>query len=253
LDEHSRSTELEKLAAAREATGLVEPGMLVGLGSGSTVDRLVEALTQTCPAASYVAASPANERAAEDAGLQLVPFDSAMRLDLVIDGADQVDPRCWLIKGGGAAHTREKILAAAAERFVVIVSSDKLVERLQPPLPLELLPFGIEATISAIGNVRLRADTPPTPDNGVIADFHGTIGDPRALARTLDRQPGVVDHGLFPPELVDLVIVGRDGGVEVARDRRGGQTPPRLDVPSSYGHSPMDPEREAPARSRDGR
>jgi ribose 5-phosphate isomerase A len=253
MDERSRSAELEKLAAASEAARLVEPGMLVGLGSGSTVDRLVKVLAQTRPNAMYVVASPTTERAAEGAGLQVVSFDSAGRLDLVIDGADQVDPNGWLIKGGGAAHTREKILAAAANRFVVIVSADKLVERLQPPVPLELLPFGIEATISAIGNVRLRAQTPPTPDNGLIADFHGAIGDPRELARRVERQPGVIAHGLFPPELVDSVIVARDGDIEVAQVRGGGQTPALLAVRSSYGHAQTDPERQAPARSRERR
>jgi ribose 5-phosphate isomerase A len=252
VDEHSQSIELEKLAAAREAARLIEPGMLVGLGSGSTVNRLVRVLTEARPDASFVAASPSTHRAAQDGGLRVATF-AAETVDLAIDGADQVDPNGWLIKGGGAAHTREKILAAAANRFVVIVSSDKLVERLQPPVPLELLPFGVDATISAIGHVQLRAHTPPTPDNGLIADFHGALGNPREVARRLERQPGVVEYGLFPPELVDLLIVARDGGAEVARVPGGRRTASRLRVPSRYGHTQAVPDRAAASRSRSQR
>jgi ribose 5-phosphate isomerase A len=215
LERRSPATELEKLAAAREAARLIEPGMLVGLGSGSTVSRLIGVLAAAAPDADFVAASAASERAATASGLRVVRLDAAAGLDLAIDGADQVDPNGWLIKGRGAAHTREKILAAAAERFVVIASSDKPVERLHPPVPLELRPFAVETTLAAIGNTRLRAHTPRSPDGGIIADFFGPVDDPRTLARRLDQQPGIVEHGLFPPELVDLVIVARGGNTEV--------------------------------------
>jgi ribose 5-phosphate isomerase A len=221
LERPSPATELEKLAAAREAALLIEPGMLVGLGSGSTVNRLIEVLAAVAPDAVFVAASPASERAATASGLRVVLLDKTGRLDLAIDGADQIDRNGWLIKGRGAAHTREKILAAAAARFVVIASSDKPVERLRPPVPLELVPFAAETTLAAIGNTRLRAHTPRSPDGGIIADFYGPVDDPGELARRLDQQPGVVEHGLFPPELVDLVIVARGGITEVTPPSRG--------------------------------
>src|SRR3712207_747691 len=108
----------------------------------------------------------------------------------------------WLIKGGGGAHLREKVVAAAAERFVVIVSADKVVDALSWHVPLELVPFGMPATCRAVGDVRVRPDTPRSPDGGVIADRYGPIGDPAALARDLDAVPGVMAHGLFPPDIV---------------------------------------------------
>jgi len=217
LETPSPAIELEKLAAAREAALLVEPGMVVGLGSGSTVNRLIDVLGEAPPDAVFVAASPASERAAHVNGLHMVSLDTVRRLDLVIDGADQIDPNAWLIKGGGAAQTREKILAAAAQRFVVIASSDKPVEWLRPPVPLELVPFAVETTLATLGDAQLRAHTPRSPDGGMIADFLGPVDDPRELAQRFDRQPGVVEHGLFPPELVDFVIVARGGNTEVTR------------------------------------
>ena len=195
--------------------------MTVGLGSGSTVARLVEVLAQAPPDACFVAASPATAAAAQQHDLPLLTLDAVAGLDLAIDGADQIDPSGWLIKGGGAAHTREKIVAAAARRFIVIASSNKLVERLRPPLPLELLPFAPATTMAAIGSTRRRANTPLSPDGGVIADYHGPIGEPSQLARRLDQQPGVIAHGLFPPAMVDLVLIGRDSGsVEMIRANR---------------------------------
>jgi ribose 5-phosphate isomerase A len=215
---HSRRAEQEKLAAAQAAARLIEPRMTVGLGSGTTVNRLIDVLGQSPPDALFVAASPATASAAQAHALRVVTLDQSGTLDLAIDGADQIDPAGWLIKGGGAAHTREKIVAAAARRFVVIASSDKLVERLQPPLPIELVAFAPETTMSAIGPTRRREHTPPSPDRGVIADFLGPIDDPRELARRLDQQPGLIGHGLFPPEMVDVVIVGIGGdNVDVRR------------------------------------
>jgi len=117
------------------------------------------------------------------------------------------------VKGGGAAHTREKIAAAASERFVVVVSADKLVEAIAPPIPLELLAFGVDATLRALGLAELR-DAPPSPDGGVIADYLGPVDDPGEVADRLAATPGVVEHGLFPPELVSEILVGRDGQVE---------------------------------------
>jgi ribose 5-phosphate isomerase A len=134
-------------------------------------------------------------------------------LDVVIDGADRVGPGGWLVKGGGRAHTREKLVAAAAHRFIVIVDSTKPVACLRAPVPLELLAFGLEATLARLGPVTLRGG-PPSPDGGVIADFTGPVEDPSSLADRLSADPGVVDHGLFPPEMVSEVLVGRGDNVE---------------------------------------
>jgi len=198
------SNDAGKAAVAAAAAVLVEDGMRVGLGTGSTVAHLLPLLVGR--KATYVATSPRTEEAALALGLDVRPFDRLDRLDLAIDGADQVAASRWVVKGGGAAHTREKIVAAAADRFVVIVSSDKLVDELHPPIPLELLAFGIEATLRAVAPAALR-DAPPSPDGGLIADYQGPVGDPAELAAFLSRTPGVVEHGLFPPEFVSDILV----------------------------------------------
>jgi ribose 5-phosphate isomerase A len=205
--------EAEKRAAAEQAAELVEDGMTVGLGTGTTVAYLLPVLAARRLNLRCIATSPGTEQAARELGFSLEPFDALDRLDLTIDGADQIDPAGWLVKGGGAAHTREKVVAAASDRFVVIGSSDKLVEAIAPPVPLELLPFGVRATLRALGPAELR-DVPPSPDGGVIADYLGPVEDPTDLADRLAAVPGVVEHGLFPPELVSEVLVARDGRVE---------------------------------------
>jgi len=204
----------EKLAAALAAAALVEDGMRVGLGTGTTVAQLVPALGRRALSITCVATSLATAELAVAQGIEVRPFSEIERLDLAIDGADQVDPAGWLVKGGGGAHTRERIVAAAADRFVVIVSSDKPVERLHPPVPLELIAFGLAATLHALPGAT-RRDAPPTPDGGVLADFHGDIGDPAQLAEWLDAVPGVVSHGLFPPSMVSTVLIARGDEVEV--------------------------------------
>src|SRR5438132_13812276 len=155
--------------------------MAVGLGTGSTVGFLLRALADRRLDLTCVATSARTEQDALALGLNVVRFDRLARLDIAIDGADQIAPSWWIVKGGGAAHTREKIVAAAAERFVVVASSDKLVDELHPPVPLELLSFGLEAILAALSPSRLR-DVPPSPDGNRIADYFGPIGDPAALA-----------------------------------------------------------------------
>jgi len=206
----------EKQLAAEAAAELVEDGMRVGLGTGSTVAFLLPALARRRLSLRCVATSLATETAARELGLPIESFsgvDGLAELDIAIDGADQVAPSGWVVKGGGAAHTREKAVAAAARRFVVIVSSDKLVELVTPPVPLELLEFGLASTIARIGSVELR-DAPRSPDGGVIADYVGAVGDPAALATRLSQTTGVVEHGLFSPELVSDLVVGRGEAVE---------------------------------------
>jgi ribose 5-phosphate isomerase A len=208
--------EREKQVAAEAAALLVKHGMTVGLGTGSTIAFLLPALAERGLRIRCVATSLQTEEAARRLGLRIEPFagpDALPRLDIAIDGADQITPDRWLIKGGGAAHTREKLVEIAADRFVVIASSDKVVARLAPPVPLELMRFGLAGTLERLGLVTLR-DAPTSPDGNVIADWHGPLGDPATLVAQLDSEPGVVGHGLFPPSLVDDILVGRGDGVE---------------------------------------
>jgi ribose 5-phosphate isomerase A len=203
----------EKRAAARAAAELVEDGMLVGLGTGSTVAELLPALAERDLSLRCVATSVATEDQARELGIPVEPFESIDRLDIAIDGADQIAPDGWLVKGGGGAHVREKIVAAAADTFVVIADSSKPVDRITAPIPLELLRYGIDATLRHLGEADLR-DVPPSPDDGLIADYRGEVGDPAALAARLAAVPGVVDHGLFEPELVATVLVARGSEIE---------------------------------------
>jgi ribose 5-phosphate isomerase A len=211
-------SEAQKRGAAEAAAELVEDGMAVGLGTGSTVAHLLPALAHRgLDGIRCVATSVATEEEARRLGLAVEGFDELPRLDIAIDGADQVTPDGWLVKGGGGAHLREKIVAAAAQRFVVIVDSGKPVDALRPPVPLELFEFGLASTLRRLeetGDVR-RRDAPPSPDGGVIADYLGEVGDPAELATRLDADPGVAAHGLFGPELVSEVIVCTAAGVEI--------------------------------------
>jgi ribose 5-phosphate isomerase A len=204
--------EKEKLLAAEAAAALVEDGMQVGLGTGSTVAYLLPALASRHLDVRCVATSPATELAARNLGIPVCDF-TLDHLDIAIDGADQISPAGWLVKGAGAAQTREKLVAATADRFVVIADSTKPTDELRPPVPLELLAFGIESTLKRLGQVRVR-DVPLSPDGGVIADFFGAFEDPAKLAADLERTPGVVEHGLFSPDLVATIIVGRGDSTE---------------------------------------
>jgi ribose 5-phosphate isomerase A len=207
--------ERHKDAAARAAAELVQDGMRVGLGTGSTVAYLLSALGERAEElrnARCVATSPATAAIARELGLTVGELDEVGELDIAIDGADQVDPAGWLVKGGGGAHTREKIVAACARRFVVIVSAEKEVARLGPPVPVEVLRFGVQQTLGALGDTRLR-DIGASPDGNLIADYAGPVGDPRALAERLGQTPGVVEHGLFAPEMVSEIFVADVDGV----------------------------------------
>jgi len=210
------SSEEEKRLVAEAAAELVEDGMVLGLGTGSTVACFLPAVARRGLRLRCVATSLQTEAAARELGLRVEPLEELDRLDLAVDGADQIDPSGWLVKGGGAAHTREKIVAAAADRFVVVASSDKAVEALGPPVPVEILAYGLQATLRLLAPVELRA-APPSPDGGVIADYLGPVGDPAELAARLAATPGVVEHGLFGPGLVDEILVARDGEVELRR------------------------------------
>ena len=210
-DEHS--VEAQKRAAAEAAALLVEDGMRVGLGTGTTAAYLFPALARrSLSDIRCVPSSPATEAAANAVGLPLATLDDlGGELEIAIDGADQIDPGGWLVKGRGGAQAREKILAAAAKRFVVIASAEKAVDTLGPPVPLEVMRFGASYTLAALSPSRVR-DTRPSPDGNVIADYFGAFDDPAALAARFSATPGVVAHGLFEPALVsDILIAGADG------------------------------------------
>jgi ribose 5-phosphate isomerase A len=212
----------EKRLAAEAAAELVESGMTVGLGTGSTVAHLLPAVARRgLTDLRCVATSVATEEQARSLGIPVEEFNTLQCLDIAIDGTDEVTPEGWLIKGGGGAHLREKVVAAAAERFVVIGDSTKPVEKLSWPVPLELFAFGLSSTLARLGDdVALRPNTPPSPDGGLIADYRGPgLDDPAALAARLEADPGVAAQGLFPPSLVSEIFVAR--GTEVERTTIG--------------------------------
>jgi ribose 5-phosphate isomerase A len=213
-----------KRAAARTAVAEIEDGMLVGLGTGSTANFAIAALGERVTEGlrvTTVATSLATARIAEAAGLPILPFDTFARLDIAIDGADELDPQLRAIKGKGGAMLRERIVAAAAERMIVIVDTAKQVAQLgRGPLPVEVLPFaagfvthrierlGAAVGLRMVGDASYRTDQ----DNVVLDCRFGAIDDPRALASALSAIPGVLGHGLFVDE-IDAAYVGRSNGV----------------------------------------
>jgi ribose 5-phosphate isomerase A len=224
-----------KRAAAARALEEVEPGMRLGLGTGSTARHFVILLGERVRGGLDVVGVPTSEQThalAVEHGVPLTTLDDTPALDLTVDGADEVDADLRLIKGGGAALLREKIVAAASARMVVIADDAKLVERLgRFPLPIEVAPFGlgatriaVEAAIAAAGcsgavNLRLdRAGQPLLTDGGHhILDAHlGQIAEPDALAGHLAAVPGVMEHGLFIG-LADLAVIAGPAGVRLIR------------------------------------
>jgi ribose 5-phosphate isomerase A len=223
----------EKQRAAEAAAGWVRDGATIGLGSGTTVELVVRALAARVRAGLRVRAVPASERTAalaRAAGIAVVGFETVERLDLAIDGADEVDPAFAMIKGGGAALLREKVVASAAETIVIAVDSTKVVERLgRFPLPVETVPFAwphVARLIARLGVPVARRLTPEgapvVTDNGnVVLDCaFGTIPDPAGLERELKAIAGVAEVGLFV-DLCDVLLIGAgDGVTERRRDRR---------------------------------
>jgi ribose 5-phosphate isomerase A len=210
-----RSDDAQMTAAARAAAELVPDGAIVGLGTGTTVAHLLPVLAERAGGHVFVATSASTEKLASDLGIPVEHFDRITHLDVAIDGADEITTEGWLIKGGGGAHVREKIVAANSGRFIVIGSARKEVTRLGRAVPVEVLAFGAAATLQDLrrfGQVVLRSSE-PTLNGGLVADVHARLHDPRILAEQLDMLPGVLGHGLFGPELVDDIIVGREDGV----------------------------------------
>ena len=217
-----------KRAAGREAATLVRDGMALGLGTGSTTAYALEALGQRIQDEGLdvrgVPTSFAAERLARRHGIPLTTLDDDPQLDLAIDGADEVDDALRLIKGRGGAHTREKVVATQAERFVVIVDPSKAVARLgtEHPLPVEVLPMAVTPVSQTLEDQGARPelrmaeakDGPAVTDQGfwiVDAHFPDGIGDPKALNDRLNARPGVLDHGLFLGVATDVIRGHPDG------------------------------------------
>ena len=218
-----------KRAAAHAALDFVKPGMRLGLGSGSTVNFFIEALAaRHSVAVLCVPTSKQTHRLAEASGLRLSTLDETPEPELTVDGADEIDPLLRLIKGGGGAHLREKIVATSSERMIVIADESKRVSRLGAfPLPIEIVPFGATATLAKIQRaaakagcqgaltLRTNGDKPSITDNGNLvcdASF-GRIDDPERLAGVLSEVPGVVEHGLFIG-IASLAIIATRTGIE---------------------------------------
>jgi ribose 5-phosphate isomerase A len=220
------ANEEEKEAAGRAAAKLVRDGDIVGLGTGSTAYFAVVALGERVKDGLKIIGIPTSVRTADLAravGIPLTTLDEHPEIDITIDGADEVDPKLNLIKGGGGALTREKVIATASKNMVVVADSGKVVAVLGKfPLPVEVITFArtvVERKVVALGGspkLRVKADDSPfVTDNGnqILDCSFGKIVDPPALARELSGTPGVVEHGLFIG-LAKLAIVGRGNSVE---------------------------------------
>lgn len=214
-----------KEAVGRHAAGLVSDGMKVGLGTGSTVYYTILELAERAPDITCIGTSDKTEALARGKGLTIVTPGEIGTLDIAIDGADEVDPSTNLVKGGGGALTREKIVAELADEFVVVVDSSKLVDTLGAfGLPFEVVEFGVEPVRHRLLGLGAATVTvrETTSDNGnplLDADFF-PISDPESLARECADIPGVIEHGIFPARIVEQVLVAGDGTVE-RMDRRG--------------------------------
>ena len=241
--------ETAKFAAARRAVDFVEGGMRVGLGSGSTAAWMVRCLGQRVREEGLkITGVPTSDRTAALAraeGITVVALEEARWLDLTIDGTDEFDPDLNLIKGGGGAHLREKIVATASDQMIVIADAAKEVAHLGAfPLPVEVVPFGWQTSKALIEEMlvsldvlgrevtlRMKGDVPFTSDEGNrILDLHlGRIVNARQLALVLNQVPGVVENGLFI-DICDRVVIGHgDGRVELRDIATGSSEEDRID------------------------
>lgn len=211
------TTDTDKRAAAAAAADMVEDGMLVGLGTGSTAAHLIALIAERRPAIEVVATSEASARAARSGGLVVRDFAGVSRVDLTIDGADEIDSTLVAVKGAGGAMLREKVVAAASDRMVVIADGSKRVAKVgAAKLPVEVLPFAERFVADALGAVfdRVEKREGVETDNGnIILDGHGwRDADPHRMAAAIASIPGVAGHGLFLWE-VDGAIIVTDGVV----------------------------------------
>jgi ribose 5-phosphate isomerase A len=219
--------DLEKQIAGRAAAELVEPETIVGLGSGSTATWAIRFLGDRVRSGLKIVGIPTSQntkRLAEQLGIPLATLEQHPQIDIDIDGADEIDPQLNLIKGGGGALLREKIIASASRRFIVVGDSSKQVAHLGKfPLPVEVIPFAesvISKRIAALGATisRRGGANPFVTDEGhhILDCTFGEIADPAALADQLKSIPGVVEHGLFIG-MAELALIGKDGKVTQLR------------------------------------
>ena len=221
------TNQIRKLNAARKAVELIEDGMVIGLGSGSTIEIFVRELGKKVAENEIelyvIPSSYQSHILAVRYGLAVTDLFQVDEPDICIDGADQVDGDFNLIKGGGAALTREKILASASREFYVMIDSSKLVEKLSMPVPVEILPFAfgyVKRKIEELGGrCTLREGTgkliPVISDNGnFIADCSFRSIEPE-LVWKLGSIPGLIEHGIFPSDMVNAVIVGYEDGARM--------------------------------------
>lgn len=222
--------DLWKRNAARKAANLVEDEMLVGLGSGSTLAEVVKILGDRGSEAEFVVASIATQRLAERVGLNLASLEKRSRLDITIDGADEIDPNFNMIKGGGGAHTREKMVASAAVEVAIVVDKTKLVMSLgeKSPVPVEVVPFAVEYIAGVLedfgGETTLRnaptGETFVTDNNNYILDFKVVgVENPKEFEKKLNLVPGVLENGIFV-DLVDKIFVGNGDGCKVISSKK---------------------------------
>jgi ribose 5-phosphate isomerase A len=231
MTERNTSTDSEeKRAAGIAASRIVESGMIVGLGTGSTVAYTIKELGRRVREEGLeilgVVTSYQSEMLAIEAGIPLTTLAQHPVLDLAIDGADQIDSKLYAIKGGGAAHTREKIVSVSAKRFLVVADESKTSVQLDKAVPVEVLPFAKELVMKKIRDIggkpelrlALRKDGPVITDNGnfVLDSSFGIIKDPEELALQLSVIPGVVEHGIFS-NVNELYIGKKDGSVKIVR------------------------------------
>jgi ribose 5-phosphate isomerase A len=240
-----------KFVAARRAVDFVQTGMKVGLGTGSTSAWMVRCLGEKVRAGVLdITAVPTSERTAElarEQGIRVITLEEAKWLDMTIDGADEFDGDLNLIKGGGGALLREKIVATASDQMIVIADAGKEVAKLGAfPLPVEIIPFGWQATkvlieellvsLDVLGRktaLRMNGDAPFLTDQGnLILDLHlGRIANPRQLSLVMNQVPGVVENGLFI-DICDIVVIGHgDGRIEVRDISDGSVAREKADLP----------------------
>jgi ribose 5-phosphate isomerase A len=223
-----------KRLAGEQAANYIEDGMVIGIGTGSTVYWTVQKLAELVQKGLRIRGVPTSkqtEMLALKLGIPLIPIAEVDELDLTIDGADEVNPRLDLIKGGGGALLREKMVASISKRLIIVVDESKYVPALgRFPLPVEVVPFGWEVSsrqirkLGGIPNLRTRDDSNPfITDNGnyLLDCEFTTIETPFDLSIELNRIPGVVENGLFTNMTETIIIGSQDGSVKTIRSRKG--------------------------------
>lgn len=219
LAETMAQDDLKRLAALA-ALDYLGAGAIIGVGSGTTSDHFIAALgTSGIPIAGAVASSEATAQRLKEHGLPVVALGAAAQPSVYVDGADEADGRRRLIKGGGGALTREKVLAAASDRFVCIVDETKLVDRLGAfPLPVEVIPFArayVVVALTELGGDPVLREGYVTDNGNEILDVRGLVlDDPASLEAQLNQIAGVVSNGLFARRPADILLVGTPGGVK---------------------------------------